>query len=46
MKGAPELVLERCSRIYANGSVVELTEGFREDVLKATKRVSEGALRT
>ncbi len=45
MKGAPELVLERCSRIMADGAVRSLTGPDREAVHKANEAMAGGALR-
>ncbi len=45
MKGAPEIVLEKCTRILLDGKVQELTEEKRADVLKVTEAMANQALR-
>lgn len=45
MKGAPELVLERCSRILDAGETKALTEKERAEVLKVNEEMAQGALR-
>ncbi|MBS7610392.1 cation-translocating P-type ATPase [Candidatus Bathyarchaeota archaeon] len=45
MKGAPEVVLEHCSRIFRNGREVRLTEAHKKRVLEANDKMAEGALR-
>jgi magnesium-transporting ATPase (P-type) len=37
MKGAPERILGRCSRILINGQEVEFTKELRDEVDKANK---------
>ncbi|HKJ57656.1 MAG TPA: cation-transporting P-type ATPase [Halobacteriales archaeon] len=45
VKGAPEVVLDRCARIVEDGEVVELTEERREAVLSRNREFAAGALR-
>ncbi len=45
LKGAPELVLERCSRILDNGIERSLTEADRSAVLAANEAMANAALR-
>lgn len=45
MKGAPELVLERCSRILENGVVRLLTDADRVTLLRANEAMAAEALR-
>ncbi|MFQ6057320.1 MAG: calcium-transporting P-type ATPase, PMR1-type [Anaerolineae bacterium] len=44
-KGAPEIVLARCSRIYRDGRIVELGEADREEILRANEGMAADALR-
>ncbi len=45
MKGAPEVVLDRCDRRLVNGEVKELTDSDKEEILEANKDFSQNALR-
>jgi len=45
MKGAPELVLERCSHLLEDGETKELGEKERREVLKVNEEMAQGALR-
>jgi len=45
MKGAPEIVLERCSQIVENGEITELTSEKRAQILKINEKMAEDALR-
>ena len=45
MKGAPELVLERCTKILADGKVRKITQDDRTDILKVTEAMARQALR-
>ncbi|MEW6409794.1 MAG: cation-translocating P-type ATPase, partial [Nitrospirota bacterium] len=45
MKGAPEIVLERCSRISDGNGARALTEEERAKVLKVNEEMAQGALR-
>ncbi len=44
-KGAPEILLARCSKIRQNGHVIELGEVDREEILKANEEMAAEALR-
>ena len=44
-KGAPDEVLKRCTKALINGSVVEMTEDIRAEILKANKTMADKALR-
>lgn len=45
-KGAPDVLLSYCDRIYVNGAVRKLTEGDRQDILATVERLSREAYRT
>ncbi len=45
MKGAPEIVLERCSQIFLEGKVQALTNELREKHFKVTEAMALQALR-
>jgi Ca2+-transporting ATPase len=45
MKGAPEVVLERCTHILEDGRVRELDDGKRQDILTTNEEMAGGALR-
>ena len=45
MKGAPEVVLERCDRLLEDGEVVDLTDERREAILERNRAFAEDALR-
>ena len=45
MKGAPEIVLEKCDRVYTNGKVRELTDEIRGQILAANEAMAIQALR-
>jgi len=45
MKGAPEVVLEKCSSILKDGKVVELSKETRVELLKVTEAMALQALR-
>ena len=44
-KGSPELILQRCTQIFAGNSAVELTQEQREQVLAANNRMAGEGLR-
>ena len=44
-KGAPDVVLKRCTKVWVNGSVQVLSEAKRRKVLKAIEEMSSQALR-
>ncbi len=45
VKGAPEIVLERCDRILISGKVVRMTAPEKKAILKANHEMTEKALR-
>ena len=45
-KGAPDVLLSYCDRIYVNGAIRKLTEGDRQDILDTVERLSREAYRT
>jgi Ca2+-transporting ATPase len=45
MKGAPELVLQRCTSIIENGTTLSLTEQSRDEIVKVTEEMASDALR-
>lgn len=45
-KGAPDVLLSSCDRIYVNGAIRKLTEGDRQDILDTVERLSREAYRT
>ena len=45
VKGATELVLERCSAVMVNGKSVKLTDEKRKEILQANERMAHKALR-
>ena len=44
-KGAPDIILERCSYILMNGQVMELTDQHREQIKAANSSLASSALR-
>jgi P-type Ca2+ transporter type 2C len=44
-KGAPDLLLRRCSHIFLQGKIVPLTESLRQEVLKMNEELAGMALR-
>ena len=44
-KGAPDVVLGRCTHALIGGKVVPMTDAIREDILAANKRMADKALR-
>ena len=44
-KGAPEVILDSCTRIYSEGIERELTEQDRKRILQANQEMAAGALR-
>jgi len=44
-KGAPEVVLERCTSLYLRGKVVPLTSNKRKEILEANQSLTSEALR-
>jgi Ca2+-transporting ATPase len=45
MKGAPEVVLQRCSHILDDGNIRGLEESEREQILRVNEEMAHGALR-
>ncbi len=45
MKGAPEVVLEKCTRVLGPGGERPLSRKDREEILSANKKMAENALR-
>jgi len=45
MKGAPEIVLGKCTKFLTNGKVARLAEGDRAKILKVTEAMARQALR-
>jgi Ca2+-transporting ATPase len=45
IKGAPEIVLERCTQIFENGKEKKLTEAKRKEILEVNEKFAKDALR-
>ena len=45
MKGAPEIVLEKCNKVYTNGKVRKLTDEIRSQILAVNEAMAIQALR-
>jgi Ca2+-transporting ATPase len=45
MKGAPEVVLDKCSHILSDGEIRELGEKAKREILKANEEMAQAALR-
>ena len=45
VKGAPEVVLDRCNRCYAHGGFMELNEEMRQEIRTNLEQMEENALR-
>ena len=45
VKGAPEIILDRCRRILENGEIKDLTDEIKEEILKTNERLASEALR-
>ncbi len=45
-KGAPEVIIERCSKILENGNERKLTEEDKQKFIQAYKQMAENGLRT
>jgi Ca2+-transporting ATPase len=45
MKGAPEVVLDKCSHILSDGEIRELGEKAKSQILKANEEMAQAALR-
>lgn len=44
-KGATDQLLERCSKIILDGTVVSMTDGFKAEIMAQANKMSEDALR-
>jgi len=44
-KGAPEVIIEKCNRIYKNGKAVKMGRSDKEKILKQNKEFASKALR-
>lgn len=44
-KGAPDIILNRCTKIFQNGNVVDLTEDLRQQITEVNSRFAGEALR-
>lgn len=44
-KGAPDEILMRCSKAIIGGSIVEMTENIKKDIMEANKKMADKALR-
>lgn len=45
-KGAPEIILDSCTRIIKNGKIAKITYEDREKIIKNYNRMAEDAMRT
>jgi len=45
LKGAPEVILNKCSRIFADGKIMKLTSRKKKEILKQNEEFAENALR-
>ena len=45
VKGAPEVVLERCTHLIVNGEILKLNEGKRKEILGINEKMASDALR-
>ncbi len=44
-KGAPDEILKRCTKAYIGGSMVDMTDEIREEILENNKNMADRALR-
>lgn len=44
-KGAPDEIVKRCTHVYENGAVMEMTEQKRDEILAQNKAMADKALR-
>ncbi len=44
-KGAPEILIEKCNRIYLNGKIIKLNKKIIKEILSKNKEFASGALR-
>ncbi len=45
VKGAPEVVLNKCTRVLRNGRVVRLTRKLKDEILRVNDEMADSALR-
>ena len=45
MKGAPEIVMNRCAKIFAEGKIRKITDRDRSEILKVNEAMAKQALR-
>ena len=45
LKGAPEIILNKCKRILVNNKVIKLTEKNKKEILKVNEKFASDALR-
>jgi len=45
VKGAPDIILSKCERIFINGKVIQLTEKEKRSILKVNQDLASRALR-
>jgi Ca2+-transporting ATPase len=45
VKGAPEIVLARCTHVFENGGTHELSDGKRREILQTNEQMASDALR-
>ncbi|MFP4401512.1 MAG: calcium-translocating P-type ATPase, SERCA-type [Candidatus Woesearchaeota archaeon] len=45
VKGAPDMILDKCSKIYTNGSVKKLTTRQKHEIFEINKKMASNALR-
>ncbi|MBQ7364005.1 MAG: cation-translocating P-type ATPase [Clostridia bacterium] len=44
-KGAPDVVLDRCTAVYVDGKIVPMTDAIKQSILDANKEMADKALR-
>ncbi len=44
-KGAPDVILNKCNRVWFNGAVIVLSKDIKEQILRANDKMASGALR-
>lgn len=44
-KGAPDIILKRCSKVLLDGKEIELSDKIRQEILDANKEMASNALR-
>src|SRR3989344_9465996 len=45
LKGAPEVILKKCSKILINNKILKLTDAKRKEILKINETFADNALR-